>query len=141
MRVEQGGRRFRALVVDDSTTMQRLMDIMLGQLDMEVEFADRGSDAIALAQKRSYDMVFLDIILPDIDGYRVCKTLKANARTKSIPVIMLTSRDTTFDKVRGKMAGADAYLIKPMERTTLMQTIRAHLPQQDIRPARATAHP
>ena len=60
---------------------------------------------------------------PDIYGYRVCKGVKGDKRTCNTPVIMLTSRDSAFDKVRGKMSGADSYLIKPLERAVLLQTI------------------
>jgi len=118
---------FTVLVVDDSSTMRRLMDITLGQVGIHVEFADCGNDALALVQQRRYDMVFLDVILPDVDGYRVCKTIKGNKVTRGTPVVMLTSRDTAFDKVRGKMSGADTYLIKPLDRVVLLQTINRYL--------------
>lgn len=118
---------YTVLVVDDSSTMRRLMDITLGQVGIHVEFADCGNDALALVQQRHYDMVFLDVILPDVDGYRVCKTIKGNKVTRSTPVVMLTSRDTAFDKVRGKMSGADTYLTKPLDRAVLMNAINKHL--------------
>ncbi len=113
----------RALVVDDSLTMRRLMDITLGQLGFSIDFADCGNDALNLVRVRRYSIVFLDVMLPDIDGYRVCKGVKGDKRTRNTPVVMLTSRDSAFDKVRGKMSGADSYLIKPLERAVLLQTI------------------
>ncbi len=116
-----------ALVVDDSSTMRRLMNITLEQLGMNIEFADCGTDALALVKSRAYDIVFLDVILPDVDGYRVCKTIKGNKHSRNIPVILLTSRDSAFDKVRGKMSGADAYLTKPLDRAVLLQAIHRHL--------------
>jgi DNA-binding response OmpR family regulator len=120
-------KRFMVLVVDDSSTMRRLMDITLSQLDMQVEFADCAQDALMLLKSRRYDLVFLDVVLPDMDGYHVCKIIKGDKLTKLTPVIMLTSRDTTFDKVRGKMSGANTYLTKPLDRSVLLQEIGKYL--------------
>jgi two-component system, cell cycle response regulator len=113
----------RALVVDDSTTIRRLMDLTLTPLGIEVEFADRGEEALVQVKRNHYDIVFLDIMLPGIDGYRVCKQIKAEKNTRNIPVVMLTSRGTAFDKVRGLMAGTDVYLTKPLERGQLIQAL------------------
>ena len=118
----------RALVVDDSTTVRRLMDLTLRPLGMDLEFADNGEDAIRLAGARNYDIIFLDVLLPGIDGYRVCKAIKADKRTKNMSVIMLTSKDSTFDKVRGIMSGTDVYLTKPLDRTELLKAISRCLP-------------
>lgn len=119
----------KALVVDDSTTVRRLMDLTLTPLGVQVEFTDNGEDALALAQRRSYDIIFLDVILPGIDGYRVCKAIKSDKNTKNTPVIMLTSKDTAFDKVRGIMAGTDVYLTKPLDRAALLAAMKKFLPQ------------
>jgi DNA-binding response OmpR family regulator len=121
-----------ALVVDDSSTMRRLMNITLEQLGMTIEFADCGNDALALIKTRAYDIVFLDVILPDVDGYRVCKTIKGDKLSRNIPVILLTSRDSAFDKVRGKMSGANSYLTKPLDRAVLLEAIKRHLPAGSI---------
>lgn len=117
------GPGLRALVVDDSTTIRRLMDLTLQPLDIEVEFADRGEEALLLVKRNHYDIVFLDVMLPGIDGYRVCKQIKAEKDTRNISVIMLTSKDTAFDRVRGIMAGTDVYLTKPLERGQLIQAL------------------
>ncbi|MDH5633879.1 MAG: response regulator [Gammaproteobacteria bacterium] len=119
---------FTALVVDDSTTLRRLMDLTLTPLGIDVEFTDNGEDAVVLVKNKEYDIVFLDVILPGIDGYRVCKEIKGDRRTKATPVIMLTSKDSTFDKVRGMMAGTDVYLTKPLERAHLLHAINKYLP-------------
>lgn len=137
--MEQSYKRCTVLVVDDSSTMRRLMDITLGQFGMQVEFADCARDALDLIRDRRYDLVFLDVVLPDMDGYRVCKTVKGDKLTRSVPVIMLTSRDTAFDKVRGKMSGADTYLTKPLDRTALLHAIEKYLTPSTIRSATATA--
>jgi len=121
-------KRPRALVVDDSTTLQRLMDLTLQPLGVDVEFAARGDDAIALALNKHYDVIFLDVMLPGADGYQVCKIIKRDPHAKHVPVIMLTSKDSAFDKVRGIMAGTDAYLTKPLDRAKLMAALDQHAP-------------
>lgn len=122
----------RALVVDDSTTLRRLMDLTLRPMGVDVEFADRGEDALALVKNRFYDVIFLDVMLPGIDGYRVCKAIKGDKATRDTPVIMLTSKDSAFDKVRGIMAGTDVYLTKPLERSALIAAMNKCLPQLSL---------
>jgi two-component system cell cycle response regulator len=121
-------KRPRALVVDDSTTLQRLLDLSLRQLGLDVEFAARGDEAIALALSKPYDVIFLDIMLPGTDGYLVCKAIKRDQRAKHVPVIMLTSKDTVFDKVKGIMAGTNAYLTKPLDQAKLVAALNEHAP-------------
>ena len=122
-KTEHAALPLRALVVDDSTTIRRLMDLTLSPLGIDVEFADRGEEALVQVQRNRYDIVFLDIMLPGIDGYRVCKQIKAEKNTRDIPVVMLTSKGTAFDKVRGLMAGTDVYLTKPLDRSQLIQAL------------------
>ena len=122
----------RALVVDDSMTLRRLMDLTLSPMGVELEFTDNGEDAVALIQAKHYDIVFLDVVLPGIDGYRVCKSIKADKRTKDTPVVMLTSMNSAFDKVRGIMAGTNVYLTKPLDRSQLIQAIGKCLPRVHV---------
>lgn len=119
----------RALVVDDSMTLRRLMDLTLRPIGIELDFADNGEAAVAMTRAKLYDIIFLDVLLPGIDGYRVCKTIKGDKRTKDTPVIMLTSMNSAFDKVRGIMAGTNVYLTKPLDRNQLLQAIDKCLPQ------------
>lgn len=121
-------KRPRALVVDDSTTLQRLMDLVLRPLGVDIEFAGHGDDAIALALVKSYDVIFLDVMLPGADGYQVCKVIKRDPRARHVPVIMLTSKDSAFDKVRGIMAGTDVYLTKPIKRSDLLAALDRCVP-------------
>ncbi|NIR61616.1 MAG: response regulator [Gammaproteobacteria bacterium] len=130
----------RVLVVDDSTVVRRLMDLTLTPLGVVIDFADTGEGALELAKQRRYDLVFLDIMLPGIDGYRVCKGIKGDKATKHTPVVMLTSKDTAFDKVRGIMAGTDVYLTKPLERNALLAAMGKCLPRwRNALPAHGTA--
>lgn len=121
-------KRPRALVVDDSTTLQRLMDLTLRPLGVELEFSARGDEAIMLALKNPYDVILLDVMLPGVDGYQVCKAIKRDPRTKRVPVIMLTSKDSAFDKVKGIMAGTNVYLTKPIKRSMLVAVLDQHVP-------------
>lgn len=130
-------RPIRALVVDDSTTVRRLMELTLSSVGVELDFTDNGEDAVALAKNGRYDIIFLDILLPGIDGYRVCKALKSDRLTKDTPVVMLTSKDSAIDKVRGIMAGSSVYLIKPLDRSELIHAIDKCLPAR--MPVRARA--
>jgi two-component system, cell cycle response regulator len=118
----------RALVVDDSTTLRRLMELLLVPLGIDIDFVDSGEHAVELSKRKIYDIVFLDIRLPGIDGYRVCKMLKGDKRTKTTRVVMLTSKDSAIDKVRGMMAGTDVYLTKPVDRVDLIRAIDKCLP-------------
>ena len=118
----------RALVVDDSTTLRRLMELILVPLGLQLDFVDNGERALELAKRNNYDIVFLDILLPGIDGYRVCKTIKNDKRTKNVHIVMLTSRNSAIDKVRGMMAGTDVYLTKPVDRVDLLRAIDKCMP-------------
>lgn len=122
----------RALVVDDSTTLRRLMELILVPLGVDIDFVDNGEHAVELAKRNNYDIVFLDILLPGIDGYRVCKTIKGDKRTKDMRVVMLTSKKSAIDKVRGMMAGTDVYLTKPVDRVDLLRAIDKCLPRIDL---------
>ncbi len=120
----------RALIVDDSTTVRRLMELTLAPVGVDLDFTESGETAIAMTRAKHYDIIFLDIMLPGINGYRVCKAIKGDKRTKNTPVVMLTSRDGTIDRVRGIMAGTNVYLTKPLERHELIQAIDKCLPSR-----------
>lgn len=121
-----------ALVVDDSTTLRRLMELILVPLGFDIDFVDSGERAVELSKRKNYDIVFLDVLLPGIDGYRVCKTLKNDRRTKAARIVMLTSKDSAIDKVRGMMAGTDVYLTKPVDRVDLIRAIDKCLPKVEF---------
>lgn len=121
--------RPRALVVDDSTTLQRVMDLTLRPLGIDIEFASRGDDAITQALSKTFHVIFLDVMLPGADGYQVCKAIKRDPAAKHTPVIMITSKDSAFDKIKGIMAGTNAYLTKPFDRAKLIAALDQHAPE------------
>jgi len=104
------------------------MGIALERMGLEADFVDNGVAALARLQEAEYDIVFLDIMMEGMDGYKVCKFIKAKASTKDIPVVMLTSRDGAIDKIRGKLAGADHYLTKPVKMSEFRATIERFVP-------------
>ena len=103
-----------ALVVDDSLPIRIQMKKALENISCNVEFAETGEEAIKLVNSKDYNIIFLDVILPGIDGYDICKLIKKNPTKSKTPVIMLTSNSSPADRIKGKMAGCDTYLIKPV---------------------------
>lgn len=120
------------LVVDDSATVRAFMRIKLAPFHFDVDYAENGEQAIDMAQAKSYTCIFLDIMMPGIDGYEVCKRIKANADTKQTAVVMLSSKSSMFDKFRGNWAGCDAYLGKPVAEDDLLATIARFLPSARV---------
>jgi len=120
----------KAMVIDDSAAVRKSMEIQLGLFGMQIDFAETGEQALEYTQtKTDYDIIFLDIMMPGIDGYKVCKTLRANKEFKKTPIIMLTGKGSRFDKLKGTMAGASLYLTKPVEQEQLQDVLKKYLPQ------------
>lgn len=117
------------LVVDDNMAVRRFMAQKLQQFSINVDYAASGEEAISLTGSKRYTCVFLDVVMPGIDGYQACKLIKAGHSNDYTRVVMLTSRDGVFDKIRGKMAGCDAYLTKPIDEEQLMTTMVRYLPE------------
>lgn len=116
------------LVVDDSATVRAFMRSKLTPFRFDVDYAETGEAAIDMAQAKAYACIFLDVMMPGIDGFQVCKMIKSSAATKGTAVVMLSSKSSTFDKFRGNWAGCDAYLGKPVAEDDLLATIARFLP-------------
>jgi twitching motility two-component system response regulator PilG len=114
---------FRALIVDDSPTARIKIEIELRAMNIMADSAQTGEEALKMLTKKTYDLIFLDIILPGADGYEVCKLIRRNQETKRIPVIMLTSKSSPFDRIRGSLAGCNWYLTKPVEHVKFYDVI------------------
>jgi len=117
---------FRVLAVDDSPLMRTFLQNKLQPYGISPEFASSGEEALFKISKQHYDMIFLDVMLPGMDGYDVCKMIKKNKDNSLMKVVMLTSKDKTFDKIRGTMAGCDGYLTKPVDELKLRAIIEKH---------------
>ena len=115
----------KVMVIDDSNTIRRSAEIFLGQAGCEVILAEDGFDALAKITDYQPDVIFVDIMMPRLDGYQTCALIKKNAQVSSTPVIMLSSKDGLFDRARGRMVGSDQYLTKPFTRETLIEAVGA----------------
>jgi twitching motility two-component system response regulator PilG len=111
----------KVLVVDDSNTIRRSAEIFLRQGGFEVLLAEDGFDALSKIHDHQPDLVFCDILMPRLDGYQTCAIIKRNARFSTLPVVMLSSKDSLFDKARGRMVGSQQYLTKPFTKDQLLQ--------------------
>ena len=126
------------LVVDDNATVRMFMQAKLAPFNFEIDFAETGEQAVGLTGSREYACVFLDVVMPGIDGYQVCKLIKANKQAiKKTAVVMLTSRSSPFDKLRGSLAGCDEYLTKPLDEDRLLEVIAKFLPSSRKRSGRS----
>ncbi len=105
----------RLLIVEDDVDISNMLKIYFGNLGYEVDWAPRGRDALDKTRAGMPHLLILDIMLPDIDGYEVCRTLRTNTRTSHIPVLFLTQKDERSDKLKGLELGADDYITKPFD--------------------------
>jgi pilus assembly protein CpaE len=117
----------KILVVDDDLDSLKLIGLMLQRQGYEVSAANAGHQAIAKATAEKPDLIILDVMMPDMNGYEVCRRLRANTETKPIPIIMFTAKTLIDDKVAGFEAGADDYLTKPTHPAELASRVRAIL--------------
>ena len=112
------------MVVDDSHTIRRSAEIFLKRAGHEVFLAEDGFDALSQVNDLVPDLIFCDVLMPRLDGYQTCAIIKRNARLASVPVVMLSSKDGVFDKARGRIAGADHYIIKPFTNEQLLHAVQ-----------------
>ena len=119
----------KVMIIDDSNTIRRSAEIFLLQAGCQVVLAEDGFDALAKIADSNPDIIFVDIMMPRLDGYQTCALIKNNSAFKSTPVIMLSSKDGLFDKAKGRVVGAEQYLTKPFTRDELIQAIRQFVPQ------------
>ncbi|MFD0868571.1 sigma-54 dependent response regulator [Chlamydia abortus] len=119
------------LIVDDSPSNILLLQAILGE-EYEVLYSTRGEKGLEMAQELQPDLILLDVMMPDMDGYAVCKQLKENPLTVAIPVIFITVLDHEEDEGNGLQAGAIDYITKPFNTTNIMMKIRNHLTFKDL---------
>jgi twitching motility two-component system response regulator PilG len=117
----------KVLVIDDSKTIRKTAETLLAKEGCEVFTAVDGFDALAKVADYTPDIVFVDIMMPRLDGYQTCSLIKHNKVFKSIPVIMLSSKDGLFDRARGRIVGSEYYLTKPFTKDELLSAIETHV--------------
>jgi twitching motility two-component system response regulator PilG len=117
----------KVLVIDDSKTIRKTAETLLAKEGCEVYTAVDGFDALAKVADYTPDIVFVDIMMPRLDGYQTCSLIKHNKVFRSIPVIMLSSKDGLFDRARGRIVGSEYYLTKPFTKDELLSAIETHV--------------
>jgi twitching motility two-component system response regulator PilG len=120
-------RGLKILVVDDSKTIRRTAETLLAKEGCEVFTAVDGFDALAKIADHRPDVIFVDIMMPRLDGYQTCSLIKHNKVFKETPVIMLSSKDGLFDRARGRLVGSEQYLTKPFTKDELLGAITTHV--------------
>ena len=117
----------KVMVIDDSKTIRRTAETLLSKEGCEVITATDGFDALAKIADCQPDIIFVDIMMPRLDGYQTCALIKNNADFRGTPVIMLSSKDGIFDRAKGRIVGCDQYLTKPFSKDELLSAIRDHV--------------
>jgi twitching motility two-component system response regulator PilG len=116
----------KVMVIDDSQTIRRTAETLLAREGYQVSTAQDGFEALAKIADDPPDLIFIDIMMPRLDGYQACALIKGNPRFSKTPVIMLSSKDGLFDRARGRIVGSDEYLTKPFTKDELLGAVRAH---------------
>ncbi|MFT7651095.1 MAG: twitching motility two-component system response regulator PilG [Limisphaerales bacterium] len=114
----------KVLVIDDSKTIRRSAENLLTKEGYDVITATDGFDALAKIADARPEIIFVDIMMPRLDGYQTCALIKNNSEFKTTPVVMLSSKDGLFDKAKGRIVGSDQYITKPFSRDELLGTIK-----------------
>jgi twitching motility two-component system response regulator PilG len=117
----------KVMVIDDSKTIRRTAETLLKKEGCDVVTAVDGFEALSKIADQNPQIIFVDIMMPRLDGYQTCLVIKSNSQFKNTPVIMLSSKDGLFDKARGRMVGSEQYLTKPFTREELLGAIRKYV--------------
>jgi twitching motility two-component system response regulator PilG len=117
----------KVMVIDDSKTIRRTAESLLKKAGCEVITASDGFEALSKITETKPDIIFVDILMPRLDGYQTCALIKNNSTFKTTPVIMLSSKDSIFDRARGRIVGSEQYLTKPFTKEDLLGAIKQHV--------------
>ncbi|MDZ7686697.1 MAG: twitching motility response regulator PilG [Gammaproteobacteria bacterium] len=121
----------KVMVIDDSKTIRRTAETLLSKAGCDVTTAEDGFDALSKIADTQPSIIFVDIMMPRLDGYQTCALIKNNNDFKATPVIMLSSKDGLFDRAKGRIVGSDQYLTKPFSKDELLSAIRDHVKVMD----------
>jgi twitching motility two-component system response regulator PilG len=117
----------RVLVIDDSKTIRKTAQNLLAKAGYDVRTAEDGFEALGTIVEFQPDLVFVDIMMPRLDGYHTCALIKGNPSLRHTPVVMLSSKDGLFDRAKGRLVGAELYLSKPFTGEELLDAVQRHL--------------
>jgi len=126
---DETSKQLKVMIVDDSKTIRRTTENLLSKAGYDVYSATDGFSALAEVVDHKPDIIFMDIMMPRLDGYQACALIKNNDNFKNTPIIMLSSKDGLFDRARGKIAGSDRYLTKPFTKEELINAINEYKPE------------
>ena len=115
------------MVIDDSKTIRRTAETLLSKAGYQVMAATDGFEALSMVTDHRPDLIFVDIMMPRLDGYQTCALIKNNKAYRDIPVIMLSSKDGLFDRAKGKLVGSEQYLTKPFTKDELLDVIHKYV--------------
>ncbi len=124
---QEGFQGLKVLVIDDSKTIRRTAETLLKKEGCDVITANDGFEALSKIADYNPDIIFVDIMMPRLDGYQTCALIKHNQKFRNTPVIMLSSKDGLFDRARGRIVGSEEYLTKPFTREELLGAIKRHV--------------
>ena len=116
----------KVMIIDDSKTIRRTAETLLKKAGCDVLSAENGFEALPIISANHPDIIFVDIMMPRLDGYQTCALIKNNPRFQATPVIMLSSKDGLFDRAKGRVVGAEQYITKPFTRDDLLGAIRTY---------------
>ncbi len=119
--------RKKILLVDDSNTILMMEKMMLSQSEFDVVVAHNGEEAVSTATKERPDLILLDIVMPEMNGFEACKRIRESTSLRDVPIIMVTTRGEATNVRLGYDSGCTAYITKPFKSTQLLATIRSHL--------------
>lgn len=117
----------KVMVIDDSQTIRRTAETLLAREGYTVITASDGYEALGKIVDHLPDVIFIDIMMPRLDGYQVCSLIKGNPKFSGTPVIMLSSKDGVFDRARGRIVGSDHYLTKPFTKDEILAAVKSHV--------------
>jgi twitching motility two-component system response regulator PilG len=124
---ETGFEGIKVVVIDDSKTIRRTAETLLKKAGCQVITATDGFESLSRVMEHQPDIIFVDIMMPRLDGYQTCALIKNNPTFKKIPIVMLSSKDGLFERARGRIVGAEHYMTKPFTREELLNTIKAYV--------------
>ncbi len=126
--MSENSQSIKVMIIDDSNTIRRTAETLLSKAGCQVITAVDGFDSLAKIADQRPDVIFVDIMMPRLDGYQTCALIKNNSQFKDTPVIMLSSKDGLFDKAKGRIVGADDYLTKPFSKSELFDALGKFAP-------------
>jgi twitching motility two-component system response regulator PilG len=127
MSTEANFEGIKVVVIDDSKTIRRTAETLLKKAGCEVITATDGFESLSRVMEHQPNIIFVDIMMPRLDGYQTCALIKNNPAFKKIPVVMLSSKDGLFERARSRIVGAEHYMTKPFTREELLNTIKTYV--------------